>query len=89
MVEADELEALGKLTVCVPSRSILLFISAMHCFTMKSLSAFVRSVSGTKRALERTFEASTEVAFSVYSKQVHLIALILSDSPVCGQSPVS
>lgn len=56
-------------TVCVPSRSILLFISAMHCRTMKSFNALVRSVSGTSRALERTFDASTEVAFSVYSEQ--------------------
>ena len=35
---------------------------------MNSLSAFVRSVSGTNLALDLTFVASTEVALSVYSE---------------------
>ena len=56
-------------TVCVPIRSILLFISEIACLTMKSLSRFVLSVSGTNRALDLTFDASTEVALSVYSRK--------------------
>ena len=56
-------------TVCVPMRSIRLFISEIACLTMKSLSRFVLSVSGTNRALDLTFDASTEVALSVYSRK--------------------
>ena len=57
---------------------------------MKSLSALVRSVSGTILALDLTLVASTDVALSVYSElgfQSRKIYQI--SSPACGHSPVS